>query len=410
MTASGTLTETRTPRATAPVLHVRGILLAALAMRAFIALALFVDHPVSALIRTRSEIFAISISLASGHGFSSPFFTPSGPTAFLSPGYPLLVAGIFKLLGIGTAAAVTVLVLQVFLSLLIVWGVIRLACRHFGTQVANIAGLMCAFSLPLAAGPYVVWESCLSSLLLLGFLALVPQVRTRGQWAIAGAVTALAALVNPALLPTLVGLAFLQAVRLRRIPWMGLAVCLLLYAPWPARNLAVMHAFIPLRSNFGYELWMGNHPGGDGDFHQDLNPQVNSEERSQFVALGELAFMRAKTHAAEDTIRTHPGQFLLWTLRRVVRFWTGATHGMVITGALFSLLALAGLFTAWRTHPDVRAWAIPLLLYPLPYYVTHPDARFRYVIDPLLAILAAYAIHLIYARLQRRQASPQQPA
>jgi hypothetical protein len=35
---------------------------------------------------------------------------------------------------------------------------------------------------------------------------------------------------------------------------------------------------------------------------------------------------------------------------------------------------------------------LPLILFPLPYYITHAEFRYRLVIDPLLTILAAYAV------------------
>ena len=36
---------------------------------------------------------------------------------------------------------------------------------------------------------------------------------------------------------------------------------------------------------------------------------------------------------------------------------------------------------------------LPLLVFPLPYYITHPDFRFRLLLDPLLTILSAYAVY-----------------
>jgi hypothetical protein len=35
---------------------------------------------------------------------------------------------------------------------------------------------------------------------------------------------------------------------------------------------------------------------------------------------------------------------------------------------------------------------LPLLLFPPPYYITHAEFRYRLNIDPLLTILAAYAV------------------
>lgn len=374
------------------------ILCLALATRLIVLAVLFSLHPAGVQIRSRTEVFAVGLSLAQGHGFSSPFFTPSGPTAFLSPGYPLLMAAVFRVFGTGGAAFVAMVAIQTLFSLLTVWGVLWIARRQFDAATANLAGVLCALSLPLAAAPFIVWETCLSSLLLLLGFGVAPLLRTQRQWTVAGGFAALAALVNPALIPTLAAIGLWQAWRRRMVPWGAVVAFLLIYAPWPARNLAVMHAWIPLRSNFGYELWMGNHAGGTGSFLQELNPEVNARERGQFVAEGELAFMHGKSITARQYIREHPRQFLRWTVLRIGRFWTAASHGMVITGTLFSGLAFLGLALLWRARPDLRFYAVPLLIYPLPYYITHADARFRYVIDPLLSILIACLIGRLWAR------------
>src|SRR5579864_759360 len=42
------------------------------------------------------EMGRIGASLASGHGFSSPFGPPTGPTAWEPPLYPYLTAGVFR--------------------------------------------------------------------------------------------------------------------------------------------------------------------------------------------------------------------------------------------------------------------------------------------------------------------------
>src|ERR1700745_4331445 len=44
----------------------------------------------------------IAASLASGHGFSSPFRIETGPTAWMPPLYPWLLAGIFRVFGVRT--------------------------------------------------------------------------------------------------------------------------------------------------------------------------------------------------------------------------------------------------------------------------------------------------------------------
>ena len=47
--------------------------------------------------------------------------------------------------------------------------------------------------------------------------------------------------------------------------------------------------------------------------------------------------------------------------------------------------------------------ALPLLLFPAPYYITHAEFRYRLNIDPLLTILAAYAVTRLAAAWSRRR-------
>ena len=58
---------------------------------------------------------------------------------------------------------------------------------------------------------------------------------------------------------------------------------------------------------------------------------------------------------------------------------------------LFGFFGLWQLFRRRGIFPTLL-FLIPLALFPLPYYITHAEFRFRVVIDPLLTILAAYAV------------------
>ena len=61
----------------------------------------------------------------------------------------------------------------------------------------------------------------------------------------------------------------------------------------------------------------------------------------------------------------------------------------------------------WRILKSGRVrlsvlFILPLMLFPLPYYITHAEFRYRLVIDPLLTILAAYAVTGSRDRAERR--------
>jgi hypothetical protein len=50
-------------------------------------------------------------------------------------------------------------------------------------------------------------------------------------------------------------------------------------------------------------------------------------------------------------------------------------------------------------------YALPLVFYPLPYYLTHADLRFRLPAEPLLACLTGYAVTMIAGEVRRRYSS-----
>jgi hypothetical protein len=358
---------------------------------------------VSSLTNWGYEDVSIALAILRGQGYSSPFFFPSGPTAFMPPGYPLIIAGFMRIWGAGIAAISALIAFQLLLSVITVVLVQRLACHYFGARTGNFAGLICALAEPLLIAPLYIWDTCLSALILVAAFAVAPKLRSKRDFAVAGLACALAALINPALLPTLFAIACWAASRARTIPWLGILVFILALSPWPIRNYAVMHSFIPLRSNFGYELWQGNHPGSDGETPGFKTPAVNAEERSLFVAEGELGYMRQEGGVAKAWIHAHPEEFAALTMRRFVHFWSGSSRLPAPMTVPLSAAALIGLVLLWRSRQLFVLFALPLVIYPLPYYITHADARYQFVLDPLLAILAGYACESFLAWCARRR-------
>jgi len=397
-------TATQTPAHATARSHLPWIVGLAIAARAVVAVFYFRSYQVISLVHWGYENVSIALAILAGQGFSSPFYFPSGPTAFMPPGYPVLIAGFMRILGTGVAATIGVITFQLLLSVITVVLVQKVTRRYFGVRAGNFAGLLCALAEPLLIAPLYIWDTCLSALILVAAIAVAPNLRRKGDFAVAGFVCALIALINPALLPTLFAIAAWAAWRARTIPWLGILVFVVAFSPWPLRNYAVMHSFIPLRSNFGYELWQGNHPGSDGETPPFETPAVNAQEHSLFLAEGEVRYMQRKGTLAKAWIKAHPGGFARLTLHRFVRFWVGSSKSpgpmtVPLVGA-----ALVGLVLLWRSRQLFILFALPLAIYPLPYYITHSDARYQFVLDPLLAILAGYACESFFAWCSRRAA------
>jgi 4-amino-4-deoxy-L-arabinose transferase-like glycosyltransferase len=387
--------------------HALGILSVAFLARSLILWFAIVRFPHDWLYSRGIELGTLAQSLLAGKGLSSPFGGSTGPTALLAPGYPAIIAVFFQIFGSFTfVAAIAVMTMQLLFSVITVLVIVLVTRCCFGVRAANLAGTFWALSLPIIWMPTIFWETCLSTLILVGMIALALRSERSPSsllWALMGAYCGLAVLVNPALLLALLSIlgwaAWQARTAFRYSPILGLLVLFLIFAPWPIRNARMLHAFIPLRSTVGFELWIGNRVGATGFLDESQFPIFNKREYDDYVSKGEVAYMRDKEDLAKAYIRAHPLEFVKLSTMRFVRFWTGT--GNKDGSAIFAIHALLttslGFIGIWRLVRKrrldlVALFILPLLLFPLPYYITHAEFRYRLVLDPLLTILAAHAV------------------
>jgi 4-amino-4-deoxy-L-arabinose transferase-like glycosyltransferase len=389
------------------------ILAAALIARLGVLWLAFITHPRDWLYNRGIEMGLLANSLIHGLGYSSPFGGFTGPSAFIAPGYPTLIAAVFLIFGSYTfTSAVVIMLSQVLLGVFTVWLIMHIARRAFDDPTAHLAGAFWALSIPLLFIPTIFWETSISACVFPATIALALRCRRRPSpsiWIFLGVFCAIAALINPALIPSLLAIMGWTAWQSRKItrtaPILGFLALLLVFSPWPIRNAYRFHAFIPTRTTVGFELWMGNRPGANGFLDESVFPMYNRQELASYISRGELAYTRDKSTLAVAYIRAQPAVFLKLSLHRFVRFWTGtgnlngspvyAVHALLTSG-----FGLIGLVLLYRRRRDLATlFALPLLLFPLPYYITHAEFRYRLNIDPLLTILAAYALTQLAARI-----------
>ena len=393
--------------------HTLAVLGIALAARLLVVWIVVTRFPPQWLFLRGMEMGLLAKSLIAGQGLSSPFGGNTGPSAFVAPVYPILVAAVFRVFGSFSAASeIALLIAQILLNLVTIWLIMHIARQLFNQAAATVAGLIWACSLPLIWMPTIFWETSLSCCLLTGMLVLALRYREEpkidaAQWLEVGAYCGFTAMVNPALLPSLAAIVLWIAWGTRRSsfkrPLLAVLAFLLVFSPWPIRNAHTFHAFIPLRTTVGFELWMGNHAGSTGFLDESLFPTFNSQELADYESIGEVEYTQHKSDLAWRYIYSHPAEFIRLTVRRTIRFWTGtgtqhgspffAFHAVITT--LFSFAGLLLLFRSRRYDIGVL-FLLPLILFPIPYLITHAEFRYRLVIDPLLTVVAAYAITELY--------------
>ena len=215
----------------------------------------------------------IARSLALGKGFSDAFREGTGATAWLTPVYPLLLAGIFRIFGIFTATSfIAAVALNIAFSAGACVPVFYAGRKIGGVGVGAAAAWFWAIFPNAIMIPFEwIWDTCLTTLLaalILWFtLTLAESLRTR-DWCLYG--TAMGSCADDqsgarfaaAISSRMVGL-FGQPARAppqyRTAP-IAVLIVVLCCVPWTVRNFLVFHRFVPLRSTFPFALWLGHNP------------------------------------------------------------------------------------------------------------------------------------------------------
>jgi len=283
------------------------------------------------------EMGRLARSIASGQGFSSPTDLPTGPSAWAPPVYPYILAGVFKLFGIYTAASAWVILTfnSIFASLTCLT-LYRIAEKIYGIGVARAtAWAWAVFPYFLYWPTRVVWETSFTTFLL--SLALLLTLRLADQpppllnWAAFGALWGFIILTNTAMLSLmlccLVWLWFRMPRSPRRVS--GLFLCVLtsvlLVTPWLLRNYHELGRFLFVRDNLPLEMYEANNAESEGLWTRGEHPGNDPDAMRKFQELGEVRFMDAKKAKVQQFIREHPGKFLWFTAKRAVYFWIAPT-------------------------------------------------------------------------------------
>jgi hypothetical protein len=369
--------------------------------------------------RSGTENERVAAALAAGQGWANAFDCDTGPTAHSAPLYPLLLAGIYRLCGdyetdVGRYAQRGLSIALSVLALLL----LPVVAGKLG--LSPTAGWLAAFAAAWFPPNLRVeltgrHESVAAVLALLGLIWCLADLRQRGwsgwaTWLRTGGVLGLIALLAPNFL--LVPILFFAAElvgrgaergRIVRCGFVVAAISFLFVAPWMVRNYRVLGGFVPLRSNFGLELAVGNRPDADGHTYTTgmdlLHPYTSAAERTRLIEQGELAYMRDKQRQAVSWIGEHPRQFVWLMARRARLFWiTTEEVWLSLEGGflpfrvpMYTALAVVvfvELLRLLRENPPTgRLLSCVLLGAGLPYLVTHVEQRYRLPLCGLYLLL-----------------------
>jgi 4-amino-4-deoxy-L-arabinose transferase-like glycosyltransferase len=356
----------------------------------------------------------VARSIVLGHGFSSPFFPATGPTALVPPVFPYLLAAIFRVFGLYTASAsFAILCINSLLSALTCIPIYFSARYALGNRIAIVATwgwVFYPYAIYFSAAR--VWDYALTGLLFTTCFYVVQRLHTQKThlaWLGFGVLYGVTMLANPSVMPMFPIFLLFAAFRRRRAGerWFLHSVvavlgALVVLTPWTIHNYRTLHVVRPVRDNFWMECWAGN----NGDTFESnakwAHPASSDVEMQRFVSAGEINYLAEKQVLSMNFIRQHPVFFSGLSLRRAFCFWTGfwsfapaylqqepLQNADIFFCTSMTVLMLLGALSFWRRD---RSTALPYLaliaLFPLTYYVTHASPDYRQPIEPEIIVLA----------------------
>lgn len=356
------------------------IFLAALAVRAAYVLAQYHFNLFGGAFVGADSTFYLETArnILSGNGFADG----SAPTAYVTPGFPIFLAGLLAVFG---ENLLWTSLFQCLLSAAVCVFIAQTAALLFGKRAGICAGLMAAFyyELVLWTSGQILTEPLYTFLIAASVFALVSATVAAAaaadgakktvtwRFALAGLLFGLAALVRPVAFPAVLGLGFLlilsgfleQGKKLRQ----GLiftAAFLFALQPWALRNYLVFDHYLLTSYQGGHVFWLGNNPEYDRYEHIDFERfggytvmfQPSRQLGEQLA--GKPTREKDRIYAAEARkhIIEHPAAFAARALHKTWNMWRPTFSGSSLANKIIShtfyplLLALAviGIFLARR--------------------------------------------------------------
>jgi 4-amino-4-deoxy-L-arabinose transferase-like glycosyltransferase len=358
-------------------------------------------------------------SLAGGHGYTADGVQP---TAYRPPGYPFLLMPVYSLTG-GSVLALRFIGVLALVGC--VWLVYRLGRRIGSPAVGAVAAVV------LAGYPLGIYTATALYPQIPALFLLLVQIefglrasetsggsRIRSVFA-SGLAGGLLAITVPNFAVSVFIVLVWLAWRNRRAAWRVAAAILVVVAVipgvWCVRNMVSLHVFVPVSTNDGINLLLGNseHTTAGSGTSVDIS-RYDQEAKDRH--LDEVGINRFFSESAVGWITAHPGDAAVLYAKKVANNFAYssemATSGqgssasdLVLAVTYYPLLALA----LWRVisarrrpltgEEKLAVGLIVLNLLLLAVFFTR--LRFRVPLDGLTILLAASAfVYLLRSRVK----------
>jgi len=372
-----------------------------------------------------SELVNVATSLAQGRGFANAFGN-TGPTAHMSPLYPLLLSVVYRWFGTGTTGEIAQETLSCFLAAL-TWALIPLLAeicqfdRCVGVGAASAGAVLTINRWAETKGSSEAAMAGLACVLLVMCHMRFWYARDFSVRAAisTGILSGLALLVSASLGSIVLGVLLTGYFLFRataakmylRFGLVAVAAILVTLLPWALRNYFVLGDLVWTRSNFPLELMVSNNDYARARLQDNdqaglrYHPYMSAEQREAVTGMGELAYQRKVKGQALRWIASHPRRFAWLTLQRIYYVWFPEMKRPLQSMAL-AFLALAGIpalvVLLKRRLPIGYGLLTIWVAYPLVYYVVQTHPRYVYPMQWTMYLLCSQSVWLAYRRFVDR--------
>jgi hypothetical protein len=376
-----------------------------------------------------AEYMNIARALVGRRGFSDPFAAGTGPTAWMPPVYPVLLAALLWLLRAVHRVAAVIVLLQCMVLWLGAYVVTRI-CRVVPTSVPAWLPLV-FYGTWLTA--YFDWFFQMThdtwiimlfvELMALGLLRLLERALSTAEavsWGVFGGLTALTSPIAAVAWGALCVWLLVRRVQ----PAGAMVVSLLIGAAvvnvWTVRNVAVFHRLVLVKSNLAYDFYEGNFGPHDGVYDADYfggHPAstTRADPNAPYRVLGEMGFIDSYQEKIRAALIDRPAEIPARSFRRLLaatliyRPYRPAREGAhpVFVSLIHPLPALGAvllLSLRRRGRPLLQnTILLAIAMYLTPYILIAFYPRYLLPLTPLLVLAWTWGADALWTTLRRRQ-------
>jgi 4-amino-4-deoxy-L-arabinose transferase-like glycosyltransferase len=354
-------------------------------------------------------------------------YAPDGPpTAKRTPGYPLLLASVFKIFGRNFNAVRGV---QCLLDVATTYLVFALAVILFGNPAVGLAAAL-AYALYLPAiqsTTYIMTETLYAFLLTLSVTAaaLALKARNFSLYAASGIALGLATLTRPGVLGLPLAMLVVSFFAGRGQASAGrvfkgclillLAFCAALL-PWVVRNERALGRFIPASTLMGANLYKGNDLATRGAYFASTDSLLTPDLRARLAGAGEAERDGILRSAAIRMMLSHKRATAVLTLEKIPRLWLNLGYGRAPSKKSLALAAAHLVLVSLAIYGVLRLPAgagVPsifpittIIFSSVMYLAVAAEVRFVFPLIPLLLPYSGLGLAGLWRRLRLPGACP----